>query len=113
MSTVQLSANPILHARTKHVELDLYFVREKVVQGALFVKHVPSVDQVADVLTKAISSSKFKTLRDKLRVRSLPTLSLRGDVRGVTALPYTIKKKMKPALLMWKLLMWKLMVVQL
>ena len=30
LSTVQLAANPVLHARTKHVELDLYFVREKV-----------------------------------------------------------------------------------
>ena len=30
LSTVQLAANPVLHARTKHVELDLHFVREKV-----------------------------------------------------------------------------------
>ena len=30
LCTVQLATNPILHARTKHVELDLYFVREKV-----------------------------------------------------------------------------------
>lgn len=30
LSTVQLAANPVLHAQTKHVELDLYFVREKV-----------------------------------------------------------------------------------
>ncbi|KAL5574239.1 hypothetical protein UlMin_023836 [Ulmus minor] len=30
-STISLSANPILHSRTKHVELDLYFVREKVI----------------------------------------------------------------------------------
>ena len=32
LSTVQLATNPVLHARTKHVELDLYFVREKVLQ---------------------------------------------------------------------------------
>lgn len=35
LNTILLSATPIQHARTKHVELDLYFVREKVLQGAL------------------------------------------------------------------------------
>ena len=44
LSTVQLAANPILHARTKHVELDLYFVRKKVAQPKLEVKHVPASD---------------------------------------------------------------------
>lgn len=53
LSTVLLSANPIQHARTKHLELDLYFVREKVLHGQLVVKHVPSSAQLADILTKA------------------------------------------------------------
>lgn len=42
LSTTQLSANPVQHARTKHVELDLYFVREKVAQGSIIVRHIPS-----------------------------------------------------------------------
>ena len=81
LSTVMLSANPVLHARTKHVEMDLYFVREKVAQGLIRVKHVPSCDQVADVLTKAISSSKFPVLRSNLKVESLSNLSLRGAIK--------------------------------
>ncbi|XP_024020247.1 uncharacterized protein LOC112091288 [Morus notabilis] len=81
LSTVQLAANPVLHARTKHVELDLYFVREKVIHKVIDVKHVPAIDQAADVLTKPISSSKFPALRHKLKVESLSTLSLRGAVR--------------------------------
>lgn len=28
LNTVSLTANPILHSRTKHMELDLYIVRE-------------------------------------------------------------------------------------
>lgn len=81
LSTVQLAANPVLHARTKHVELDLYFVREKVLRKLIEVKHVPALDQAADVLTKPISSSKFPDLRNKLNVKSLSALSLRGAIR--------------------------------
>ena len=73
LSTVQLAANPVLHARTKHVELDLYFVREKVLWKKVLVQHVPSIDQTADVLTKLISSSKFPLLRNKLKVEDLAT----------------------------------------
>ena len=80
LSTVQIAANPVLHARTKHIEIDLYFVRDKVLQRQLEVRHVPAIDQTADVLTKPISSLQFPVLRSKLRVESLSTLGLRGAV---------------------------------
>ena len=67
-STVLLTSNPILHQRIKHFELDLHFVREKVTQGLVAVHHIPSEEQTADVLTKAVSSSRFPYLRTKLRV---------------------------------------------
>ena len=66
ISTVSLSANPFLHSRTKHMELDLYFVREKVMERKLVVNHVPTEDQVADVLTKPLSFKFFDKLRGKL-----------------------------------------------
>ena len=81
LSTILLPANPILHARTKHIKLDLYFVREKVIQKLIDVRHVPSSDQTTDLFTKAIPSSRFSLLRSKLKVLDLSTLSLRGDVR--------------------------------
>lgn len=56
LSTVLLSANLIQHARIKHVELDLYLVREEVLQGRLIVKHIPSVGQIADMLAKAVQA---------------------------------------------------------
>ena len=77
-----LAGNPVLHARTKHIELDLYFVREKVLQKKMEIKHVPSQDQTADVFTKAISSSRFAQMRFKLRVEQISTLSLRGVLRN-------------------------------
>lgn len=42
LSTVLLIANPILHARTKHLELDLYFVREKAQRKQITVQHINS-----------------------------------------------------------------------
>ena len=69
-STISLSANPILHSRTKHVELDLYFVREKVISKQLLVQHVPSADQIADILTKPLSSQFFNRLKLKMSVCS-------------------------------------------
>ncbi|RVW64066.1 Protease Do-like 1, chloroplastic [Vitis vinifera] len=81
-TSVYLAANPLLHARTKHVELDQYFVREKVLQKKVLVQHGPSIDQTADVLTKPISSFKFPLLSNKLKVEDLATLSLRGAVKA-------------------------------
>ncbi|KAL5543508.1 hypothetical protein UlMin_007292, partial [Ulmus minor] len=66
MSTISLSANPILHSRTKHIELDLYFVREKVMAKELDVHHVPTIDQVADIFTKPLSAQFFQRLKHKL-----------------------------------------------
>lgn len=68
MSTVLLTRNPILHNRTKHLELDLYFVREKVLEGQISVFHIASLHQRADIFTKPLSFSRFAFLRDKLRV---------------------------------------------
>lgn len=70
---IDMPKDPMLHARIKHIELDLYFVREKVMQGTMLVKHIPAQDQSADILTKAISSFKFYELRNKLRIESLST----------------------------------------
>jgi hypothetical protein len=50
-----LSANPVFHARTKHIEVDYHFVRERVLEKLLEIEYVPSGDQVADGFTKALS----------------------------------------------------------
>lgn len=81
-STVALSHNPGPHSHTKHMELDIFFVREKVLNKSLIVSDVPAEAQIADILTKSLAKPAFRSLRDKLRVTSfseLSSLNLRGS----------------------------------
>lgn len=80
MSTIALASNPVLHSRAKHIELDIHFVRDKVAAKEIELRHVPSLDQVADILTKPLSLQFFARLRNKLGVCSLASLELRGSV---------------------------------
>ena len=68
-STVYMSSNPVQHQRTKHIEIDLHFVRERVALGAVRVLHVPTTSQFADIFTKGLSSSVFTEFRSSLNVR--------------------------------------------
>lgn len=70
VSSVHLASNPIKHQRTKHVELDLHFVCEKVALGQVKVLHVPSSYQYADIFTKGLPSSLFIAFRSSLTVCS-------------------------------------------
>ncbi|KAG8490495.1 hypothetical protein CXB51_013610 [Gossypium anomalum] len=70
-SAVTVAANSVLHFKFKHVELDLFFVREKVASGDLVVGEVPACDQVADILSKPLSASLFSRFRSLLRVLPL------------------------------------------
>lgn len=54
VSAIYLSTNPVQHQRTKHVEIDIHFVRERVALGQIRVLHVPSSHQYADILTKGL-----------------------------------------------------------
>lgn len=85
-STIYLSENPMLQAQTKNIEINIYFVREKIKNKQIHVRHMPSANQNANILTKALSSARFLLFRDKVRVEASPTLRLRGDVKGNTLL---------------------------
>jgi hypothetical protein len=70
ISVVYLSTNPVQHQHTKHIEIDLHFVWDKVAAGTVRVLHVPTTLQYADIFTKGLPSSIFYDFRSSLNVRS-------------------------------------------
>jgi hypothetical protein len=65
-SAICLAENPVFHARTKHIEVHYHFIREKVLQEEIDLKHVNTKDQVADLFTKSLSGNKFESFCQQL-----------------------------------------------
>jgi hypothetical protein len=72
VSVVYLSSNLVQHQRTKHVDIDLHFVREKVALGHVRVLHVPTTSQYADNFTKGLPTSLYQEFRFSLTVSDAP-----------------------------------------
>lgn len=70
VQSCMLSHNPVLHARTKHIELNVHFVREQVLANKHHI-HVSTQVQIVNILKKSLSTNQFVNFRDKLKITSL------------------------------------------
>jgi hypothetical protein len=68
ISAVYMSGNPLQHRRTKHIEIDIHFVREKVLLGQVRVLHIPTKAQFADIFAKGLATQPFTDIRFSLNV---------------------------------------------
>ncbi|GJW63411.1 ribonuclease H-like domain-containing protein [Tanacetum coccineum] len=76
---VYISFNLVQPQRTKHIEIDIHFVRDQVATGHVRVLHVLSRYQYANIFTKGLPSALFHELRTNLSVLRFPAPTSRGS----------------------------------
>jgi hypothetical protein len=72
MSSIKLAKNPIMHGRSKHIDVRFHFLRELCKEGVIELKHCNTQDQIADIMTKALKMDAFEKLRSLLGVCEVP-----------------------------------------
>ncbi|RVW59644.1 Retrovirus-related Pol polyprotein from transposon RE1 [Vitis vinifera] len=65
-ATISIAKNPVQHNRTKHVEIDRHFIKEKLEGGTIRLMYIPSSRQTTNILTKALPKATYENMKSKL-----------------------------------------------
>ena len=71
-SAIDISKNPVQHSKTKHIEIRYHFIKDLVGRKIVCLEYIPIERQNADIFTKPLDRSKFKTLRQVISVIMCP-----------------------------------------
>lgn len=80
LSAQSLAANPVFHARSKHIEIAHHFVRDQVIAKEVELQHVSTKECVADIFTKPLGKEPFIKHRSSLGMYSKSMFNLEGKV---------------------------------
>ncbi|XP_020263318.1 uncharacterized protein LOC109839299 [Asparagus officinalis] len=81
LGAIYVTDNPIFHTHTKHIEVDFHFIRDQVAKGWLNLHFVSMYDQLADIMTRPLTTKCFAAIRDKHRVHCCEPSGLKGHDR--------------------------------
>lgn len=65
-STIKLSRNPVLHGRSKHIDVRFHFLRDLSKDEVIELVHCSSQEQISDIMTKPLKLESFSSLRSRL-----------------------------------------------
>jgi hypothetical protein len=82
-SCVKLSKNPLFHERSKHIEIEYYFIHDKFKKGEVTLQYISVDEKTTDILTKPLSKIKFAYLRDKMGLVEIPPLVEREEMTSL------------------------------
>jgi hypothetical protein len=69
-SALALAKNPVFHDRSKHIRIKYHFIRDCVEEGSK-TEFIPTVDQLADILTKALGKTKLEEMRSRIGIKAI------------------------------------------
>ncbi|GJS23253.1 retrovirus-related pol polyprotein from transposon TNT 1-94 [Tanacetum coccineum] len=69
-SAIAISNNPVLHSRTKHIDIRYHFIRDHILKGDIELHFIPTEYQLADIFTKPLDEPTFTRLKAELGITS-------------------------------------------
>nr|GEZ93089.1 ribonuclease H-like domain-containing protein [Tanacetum cinerariifolium] len=94
-SAIKIAANLVFHERTKHLKIDLHFVREKVLKGIVETVKVDSANQIADIFTKGLDRVQHLELVKKLGLYDVYQVETKRDIEICSLNRWIVDERLK------------------